>query len=388
MKLFFKKSNTKQAPGQSDSVVQCVSGDIRKHPFSAIESYVPFSRSQRQLYSSLREAVPVIDAAIGKLVRLTGDFTVECESVKTTKSLNDFLCAVSVNGVSSGVYEFLNVYLDQLLTYGEAVGEIVCDRGKTRICGLYNGSLDDSCLKRGDNPMTALVCRNNAEKSPYACQNLLMYSLLNPRPGSLTGTSVLKGLPFVSSILLKIFNTIGTNFERVGNVRFAVTYRPSSAGSLTGTREQTRQIADEWSKAMRSKGGVCDFVSAGDVSVKVIGADNQVLDCDVPVRHLLEQIVAKLSIPPFLLGLSWSSTERMSSQQTDILTSELKYYRLQLNPIICKICSLWMSLNGVSEKFEVKWNNINLQDDTELSKARFYNARAEEIESRLSKGEK
>ena len=33
------------------------------------------------------------------------------------------------------------------------------------------------------------------------------------------------------------------------------------------------------------------------------------------------------------------------------------------------------------------WENINLQDETELAKARLYNARAEEIEKRLGKKE-
>ena len=45
-----------------------------------------------------------------------------------------------------------------------------------------------------------------------------------------------------------------------------------------------------------------------------------------------------MGIPPFLLGLTWSSTERMSSQQADILTSELEAYRRLLNPVIEKIC--------------------------------------------------
>lgn len=64
-------------------------------------------------------------------------------------------------------------------------------------------------------------------------------------------------------------------------------------------------------------------MAVGDVSIKVIGADNQWIDTEVPVRQMLEQIVAKLSIPPFMLGLSWSTTERMSKQQADGLTSEL-----------------------------------------------------------------
>ena len=76
-----------------------------------------------------------------------------------------------------------------------------------------------------------------------------------------------------------------------------------------------------------AEGEIRDFVAVGDVDIRVIGADNQFIATEVPVRQLLEQIVAKLGLPPFLLGLSWSSTERMSSQQSDLLTGELESYR-------------------------------------------------------------
>lgn len=81
-------------------------------------------------------------------------------------------------------------------------------------------------------------------------------------------------------------------------------------------------IAAQWRNALsQSDGKVRDFVCVGDVDIKVIGADNQILDIQVPARQMAEQIVAKLGIPPFLLGLQWSTTERMSAQQADILTS-------------------------------------------------------------------
>ncbi len=69
----------------------------------------------------------------------------------------------------------------------------------------------------------------------------------------------------------------------------------------------------------------------------------------MPVRQMLEQIVAKLGLPPFLLGLSWSSTERMSSQQADVLTSELEAYRRVLTPVVLKVCRTWLMLEGLSQ---------------------------------------
>ena len=101
---------------------------------------------------------------------------------------------------------------------------------------------------------------------------------------------------------------------------------------------------------------------------------------------MLEQIVAKMSIPPFLLGLSWSTTERMSSQQADILTSELEFYRNILEIPVSKICKTFLRLNNYPEDFDILWDNINLQDEVELANARLTNAKAREIEKRL--GEK
>ena len=131
-------------------------------------------------------------------------------------------------------------------------------------------------------------------------------------------------------------------------------------------------------------GPVSDFVSVGDVSIKAIGADCQILDSEVPVRQILEQIVAKLGIPPFLLGLSWSSTERMSSQQSDILTSELESYRRLLNPVISRICAMWFRLNGITTDFSIEWDDITLQDTTELAAARYQNARAAVLERQVT----
>ena len=143
--------------------------------------------------------------------------------------------------------------------------------------------------------------------------------------------------------------------------------------------ERARQMAEEWKRAMRA-GEVNDFVAVGDVSIRAIGADNQILDSDVPVRQMLEQIVAKLGVPPFLLGLSWSSTERMSSQQADMLTSELDAYRRVLTPVVRRICSTWLTLAGYAPEVGVEWDEITMQDEVDHANARYLNAQARELE--------
>lgn len=370
-----KKRN---AQVRNTAVVQTVAKE--KNILSGFTGFELQSRAERELYTSLREAVPIVDAAICKLVRLIGSFEIVADNKEVKLLANSLMKNVKTNGSAKGFEGFLYAYFDSLLTYGEAVGEMISGNGG--IVALYNASLDDVEIIPDKSPLDVLVCRRESGSIvPVKYQNMILTSLLNPKPGTVCGTSILKGLPFVSSILLRIFSSIKTNWERIGDVRFAVTYNPEQ-GNGGFSKESATVIAQEWQKAMRSD-SVCDFVAVGDVNVKVIGAENQMPDCDIPIRHITEQIIAKLGLPPFLLGLSWSSTERMSEQQADILTSELEYYRVLLEPVICKIINTHLRLNGYTDSFEIVWDDINLQDAVELSQARLNNAQALKLENEL-----
>lgn len=385
MGLFKSKETTQPA-------VQTVPAGVgRGAPFS-LQPCAPVTKGELRMYKALREAVPVIDAAVNKIVRLAGGFTVECEDAAVQRQLQDFLKHVRVNSCQEGAESFVGLMLDQLLTYGTAVGEMVLGASGEEIAALYNASLEEIELDVSRGPFDLRVCVHDGAGAlrEVAYPQLVLVSALNPGPGEAWGQSILKGLPFVSSILLKIYHSLGLNWERMGNVRFAVTYKPGpDAGEKAYAKERAMQIAREWSKAMQGEHGrVSDFVAVGDVDIKVIGADNQVLDSQVPVRQMLEQIVAKLSIPPFLLGLSWSTTERMSTQQADILTSELEAYRRMLQPSIEKICSLWLRLHGYDTRVDVVWSDINLQDEVECANAKLTLMQAAEIEMRLNREQK
>ncbi len=340
---------------------------------------------ERNLYKTLKDTVPVIDAAIYKIIRLMGDFEIKTGSDTLDTEINKFLKNIRVNACETGISSFLSCYLEQMLVYGTAVGEIVLDRKHKHISALYNASLDDVQLISDGNPLDIKICTQNSDGSlsPVKYPSLVLCNSIMPEPSHIYGTSILKSLPFIGDILMKIFTAVGTNWDRVGNVRFAVSYKPNE-NERAFSKDRAKTIAEEWSKAMKSTSPK-DFITVGDVSIKVIGAENQIPDSNIPVRQLLEQIVAKLSIPPFLLGFSWSTTERMSTQQADILTSELEYYRCILNSTIQKICDIYFRLNGIQTDFEIVWDNINLQDEVELARARLLNAQAQKLENSFRK---
>lgn len=385
MKLsqIFKKPSP-VTPSKTLQTSRCFS-----HPFSQLDRYIPLSKGEFRIYDTIREAVPIVDAAIGKIIALVGGVQVECEDPVLQKDMDRFLTHVPVGTGLQGMDAFIAQHLEQLLMYGTSVGEILPTWAGDSIAGLHNVPLTGLELEQDHAHGKTIICvRDGGKIVPAPYQDLLIMSALNPKPGEAWGNSLLKGLPFVTDILLKIYNTIGVNFERVGNLRFAVTYKPSKDASDRGfAKERALQMAEEWQKAMRDNqdGRVSDFVAVGDVDIKVIGADNQILDSQIPVRQMLEQIVAKTGIPPFMLGLSWSSTERMSAQQADMLTSELWAYRRQLTPMIETICSLWLKLRGSGSDFHIHWDEISLQDEVELANAAYTRAQTRLLEQQLNK---
>ena len=356
------------------------------HPFGMLGDYVPLRNGEVRLYRAVREAVPVVDAAIYKLIRMTGGVTVSCESRRAEVALAEFLRTVPVGRGQFGINAFLDCYLDSLLTCGQAVGEIVPEAGNREIAALLCGRVEDIEIKEGDNPLAFSVWgpdeRGRMAELPY--QDLLLFTPLNPEADSPYGVSLLRSLPFLADILMKIYHTIGVNWERCGNVRFAVTCRN---GDGTGAAEKGRILAEEWSRAMRDGDAVRDFVAVGDVDIRAIGGDTPILDSQVPVRQITEQIVAKTGIPPFMLGLSWNSTERMSSQQADMLTTEITAIRRTLMPTVERICRLWLRMHGYTCGFEVVWDDINLQDEVEEAKAFLYREQARKLKIENDKAE-
>lgn len=353
------------------------------HPFGALDGYASLGGDAR-VYRAVREAIPVIDAAVVKIIRLCGGFTVTCGGGRAEAELQRFVNTVPVGRGQRGLENFVDQYLDSMLTCGRAVGEIVT-AGDRDIAAVLCGNVCDVQIHEGDSPLDFKLCvyENGGTLKELPYQNLLLFTPFHPEADSPYGVSMLRGMPFLAEILMKIYNCIGLNWERAGNVRYAVVYKPQ--GELLDkafAQDRAEQIAAEWANAMQEtkNGSVRDFVAVGDVDIKVIGADGPIPDSEVPLRQILEQLISKTGIPPFMLGMNWSSTERMSTQQADMMTSELTAIRRVLTPVLEQICRLWLRMHGYAVLPEIQWEPINLQDDVEEAKARLYTAQAKQLE--------
>ena len=364
---------------EQPAAVSCQLRSGQVHPFGALRSFVPLGSGEERIYRELREAIPVLDAAVGKLVRLSGGFGVKCPNAEAQKKLEEFIRNVPCGRGQTGLDSFLAGYVDSLLTYGRAVGEIVTGGGRVRAVCWGDVTLLEA--REGRNPLEVELCGpdENGHMQPLAYPELLLFTTWNPEPAHPYGVSMFRGMPFLADILMKIYTTLGTNWERAGNVRYSIICKDDGNTDAALAAQRGQQIAQEWRRAMKEgkNGTVRDFVAVGDVQIKVIGSEAGILDSQVPVRQILEQLVAKTGLPPFLLGLNWSTTERMSTQQADILTSELWALRRTVEPAVRKICKTYLALEGLDDRVEILWNDISLQDITEEAKAELYRAQAE-----------
>lgn len=363
----------------------CQLRSTQSYPFGALHSFVPLGTGEEVVYRKLREAIPVLDAAVGKLVRLTGGFQVKCRNQEAQKRLEHFLRHAPCGRGQEGIDSFLSGYLDSLLTYGRAVGEMVVAGGHLRaVCW---GDVTALQIQEGENALDTVLCGLDEKgcMRPLPYPHLLLFTTLNPEPAHPYGVSLFRGMPFLADILMKIYATIGSNWERAGNVRYSVVCKADERMDASQIQQRGTQMANEWAKAMEDckNGTVRDFVAVGDVQIKVIGGDAPILDSQIPVRQMLEQLVAKTGLPPFLLGLHWNATERMSAQQVDILTAELWALRRAVEPVLRRICRTYLSLEGLDDRVDIVWDDISLQDVTLEAQAELYRAQTEKLRKEM-----
>lgn len=107
-----------------------------QHPFTGLRGFTPQRSGELRLYQAVREAVPVVDAAVCKLIRLSGGVQVFCEDAEMDGKMQQFLERVPVGRGQFGINAFLEQYLDSLLVYGGAVGEMVPAAGNRDLAAL------------------------------------------------------------------------------------------------------------------------------------------------------------------------------------------------------------------------------------------------------------
>ncbi|MBW2644614.1 MAG: hypothetical protein JRE23_00290 [Deltaproteobacteria bacterium] len=403
-------------------------------PMTQVFNDYVFRKSSGEFYESLREGIPIIDAAIRRLISLNGTIKIIGDNAAIVKELEDFCLAVPVNDTQKGIHAFLENFSNETFEQGFSISEFVATKDLKDISGLRVADSKQIIYRRNkagkaepwyrysNVGMYGPVYKDPAQlvdkilNAPYGYMvpydgwnevklnpSNVFYNSINNENSDPYGVSIMRSMEFVSQILMTIQNSIKSNYERYGDPSYHMHYTSSKGGDDTKYQAQRVAMEEAFVTVIDAKrrGRSGDFTTAGSkdstVDIKVIGADNQVLESEIPLRHVLEQIVAKTNLPSWMLGLYWSTTERMATLEIEAALQDAKIRQLAMYPEFIRLFSTYLSMRGH------KWKTIttsidkpgdwgfvfetpNLRDMVAKAQARFLNAQADMYDSQYGPG--
>lgn len=347
----------------------------------AVRQQVPLQADLR-LYRILRETIPCLDSAVGWLTILMGQPEIVADEPLKSE-IEGWMRGVRCPPLQVGMTTWLRNHVDSLLWSGKAVGEVVPANSGRDIYALCNIDPETIIYQIDpDSPLDVRVCQTQrgAVEPVVLDQDWLAVNLYqcgtNPH-----GKSLFYSLPFVTEILLSMEQSLRQTWERFGCPTYNVRWNtPEGYVDPLGTQTAAIMLGIEtnFTEAMEARrdGHIRDFFNT-DVEVSVIGAEGEELEFSTPYRAIMEQIAGKTGLPSWLLGFHWSTTERLSTQQADMLASNLNGIWEEMYPDIYRIIKLRQDMTGRRGEFELKRHAVSLQDAVETARARLIDAQAD-----------
>lgn len=360
MRLFRRGKNTEATRNQGGAIATSLRDQQSMGPWSdVLGDWIPRVASP-YLYECLKEAVPMLDGGLGRVVTLDGILAVEGDNDKTVAVIEDWMHNVPVNDLENGYQAAYASQGEELYEQGHGIIESVFDAKGKEVIGLrvadskgtafvreadrlrifYRAPRRDTDRRpdglrqverilrgevRGAITSASLIAVDYVELDPAQ----LVVSVHRPEADNPYGTSMLRSVPFVTQILLRMQNATGQTWARFGDPSFHVQFATKSA-KIDGAEAQRRadRIASDLGRAMTAKGqgnsvDIATGVSQNDtITIGVIGAVDEALSIEMPARHMIEQLVAAFGIPAWMLGVSWAQAAGIAEPQSELVLQD------------------------------------------------------------------
>lgn len=330
------------------------------------------------------KAMPFLDVGLRKFVRMCGGFSVESEVESTQEEVNRWLNEeLFVDWTQFGISSFHNRHARTMMHFGQALGEIVLTATGRDIHSVVN--VPPRSVRIRFNEETAQI--EFGQKVAFGNirwfehPEFLLYDINNPEGDSVHGTSMFRSAPWLSNTILTMENATRQLWQRQGappqfiHIKLPVTPDGSVVDKNKAAEIESR-VRSEWKKAAVDRyqqTGLRDFTMASncELELKTVGADLTQLDFQVPFRAFMEQVVSTIELPPWMLGISWSTTERLSDSQADGIVQVLGDCRNELEPSYLRIARHYQTLRGLGGELTAVWRPVTLQDAVEQERAAF-----------------
>lgn len=366
--------------------------------FTGVSTFGALPRPQEfELLRQFHRSLPELGQAVNILASFVGvpQFVVGDDPKNpASEELNRWAQEVRYGSVGYGLGQWITDHLSQALLYGFSVGEAVADRQRRDVARLW-AYLSPSFGFQADAEglLTAVQSQPGRGLVPLDPVTTLL-TVHRPQGCEPHGTSLFFASGTFTQVWLETVYAYREGIRRQGIPTYHVhTALPKDLNDPTGTISQAVLNANiaGWEAAVGSQkddGQAQDFftVSVGETTVKAIGGDLNLPDLDNKKRPIVEEVVTATGIPPFMLGLHWSTTERLSQQQADLLTTNIDTLRSLEEPSIRKAVDLRQRLGARRNalEYEIKWSDVTLNDLEATARAALQDAQAQESRLRYA----
>jgi hypothetical protein len=376
----------KPKPVETKPVVSQTREPFSQDFFRSFENYDPLKQNP-DLIATIRSTIPIFDVAFLKKIRLMSDFDITTD-VKTAQTLlDDFQENVRVNYHQKGLYEYWTQLMDAGLEQGNGWGEIIPTVTLSDVWGLKNVRSKDMGFLWTDKGVEFGAYRNNRlQLEPVEHPEYINSLAFDQRQGHPVGYSMIFSCVYASQVFYRWEKSFENQLDRFGDISLVGLFK----GGLNSGMTEVNAAASAWLTQMKEwsikkrKGQMSDISlsmpNGGDIDIRTLGADAVLNSYKEDVRTIIEQLVAKTGLPPYMLGLSWSTTERMSQQQADMIQATIKADRMDIDTQMRKVIDSFLILNGKTDvEYELEWGDVLLQDEKDSSLARLQREQAIQV---------
>lgn len=341
--------------------------DIKSYMMNILQTYEQ-PEGDLELYRQMVVNIPILTGAVNAYTRMiNAGFDILCQSDSVREKTWDVIERIDLEGV-------LNRVVNQLETYGFCGVEIVLNDDKTEIMKLK--VIDSRTLRVQKDKYGNIVSfkqvvgvtqnqgsSGSAGIAPGIVEldpETVMYFQRNPDSDSSYGVSLLRSLPFVTSIMLQIEEAIGKIYYRYGSPKFHVKYTPEGNIPDEMMAKRIDLIRDEFANLAPD----ADFFSNGEITIDVLNAGQGAISFTEELRHIVEQMLSGLGLPAAVLGYNYGSTETHTKEQGILLVSNLRNSQniiaRQLENVLF---NLMARIYDFDEIPEFEWDPIQIRDE-------------------------
>ena len=359
--------------------------DVWNQPQTSLfDSYNPGYDKNADFLAYLRNNIPILDIAITKKIQLIGKYRIDAFGNKAVQDkLDTFNDSVKVNYFGNGLNDHIKQLCDSTFEFGTSFGEIVPLADFNGIYKLKNARTKDVTFIHNEGDLVYAPKTKYGEKpKPFENQEFIYSVAFDKREGRPDGMSMFNSLPFIGQLFMRILKTIENQVWRMGDPTFVFAIESAenyneAKSSITGLQSNTQTAMKE-----RRVGKTSDIFTAlpkgSKLFMKALGEGLDLPPLEIPMKTILEQIIAKTNFPPFFFGIHWASTYNITKHQNDMIISSIESHRDQLNPILKRIFDMFLIMEGhAGVPYKWVWEPVNLLDLSEQAKARHLNTTAD-----------